>query len=189
MARLIESLATTTALAELFSDESVLQALLDFEVALARAEARLGTVPHAAAESIAAVAKVEAFDIASLSHDMLRAGTVGVPLAKALTGRVREKDAEAARYVHYGATSQDVSDTALILLLKRAQPLIEGDLARAEQALRTLSDQHQGTTMVGRTLLQAAPPITLGLKAAGWLAALHRGRKRFTENFAQALVV
>jgi len=91
--------------------------------------------------------------------------------------------------VHYGATSQDVSDTALILLLKRAQPLIDSDLARAEQALRKLSEQYQRTTMVGRTLLQAAPPITMGLKAAGWLAALYRGRKRLTESFAEALVL
>jgi 3-carboxy-cis,cis-muconate cycloisomerase len=189
MARLIESLATTTALAELFSDESVLQALLDFEVALARAEARLGTVPHAAAESIAAVAKVEAFDIASLSHDMLRAGTVGVPLAKALTGRVREKDAEAARYVHWGATSQDVADTALILLLKRAQPILAEDISRLELALAKLSDDHKNTVMLGRTLMQGAPPITFGLKAAGWLGAVYRCKRRLDSSFAEALIL
>lgn len=189
MARLIESLATTAPLAELFSDQSVLQALLDFEVALARAEARAGIVPHAAAESIAAAAKAEAFDVAALSHDMLRAGTVGVPLAKALTERVREKNTEAARYVHWGATSQDVADTALVLLLKRAQPILAGDISRLEQALGKLSDEHKKSVMLGRTLMQGAPPVTFGLKAAGWLAAVHRSRKRLDSSFAELLIV
>ena len=98
MPRLIESLATTDSLAELFSDQSVLQALLNFEVALARAEARVGIVPHAAAESIAKAAKAEAFDVAALSRDMLRGGAAAIPLAKALTERVRANDAEAARF-------------------------------------------------------------------------------------------
>jgi 3-carboxy-cis,cis-muconate cycloisomerase len=187
--RLIDSLASTEPLAEAFSDRSILQAMLDFEVALARVEARLGIIPRAAAESIAAAANPDAFDMAALSRNTLRAGTYGIPLSNALTEIVRSKDTDAAGFVHYGATSQDVSDTALILLLKRAQPLIESDLARAEQALRKLSEQHSRTTMVGRTLLQAAPPITLGLKAAGWLAALNRGRRRFTESFVQALVL
>ena len=187
--RLIDSLASTEPLAEVFSDRSILQAMLGFEVALARAESRLGIIPQAAAESIAAAANPDAFDMAALSRNTLRAGTYGIPLSKALTEIVKSKDAAAAGFVHYGATSQDVSDTALILLLKRAQPLIDSDLARAEQALRKLSEQYQRTTMVGRTLLQAAPPITMGLKAAGWLAALYRGRKRLTESFAEALVL
>jgi 3-carboxy-cis,cis-muconate cycloisomerase len=187
--RLIDSLASTEPLAEIFSDRSILQAMLHFEVGLARVESRLGIIPQAAAESIAAAANPDAFDVAALSRNTLRAGTYGIPLAKALTEIVRSRDASAAGFVHYGATSQDVSDTALILLLKRAQPLIESDLTRAGQALQKLSEQHQHTPMVGRTLLQAAPPITLGLKAAGWQAALHRGRNRLTESFAQALVL
>jgi 3-carboxy-cis,cis-muconate cycloisomerase len=187
--RLIDSLASTEPLAEVFSDRSILQAMLDFEIALARVESRLGIIPQAAAEAIAAAANPDAFDMAALSRNTLRAGTPGIPLSKALTEIVKSKDAAAAGFVHYGATSQDVSDTALILLLKRAQPIIETDLVRAEQGLRRLSEQHQRTTMVGRTLLQAAPPITMGLKVAGWLAALHRGRERFTESFAEALIL
>jgi 3-carboxy-cis,cis-muconate cycloisomerase len=187
--RLIDSLASTEPLAEIFSDRSILQAMLDFEIALACVESRLGIIPQAAFEAIAAAANPDVFDMAALSRNTLRAGTYGIPLSKALAEVVRAKDASAAGFVHYGATSQDVSDTALILLLKRAQPLIESDLARAQQALRILSDQHQRTMMVGRTLLQAAPPITMGLKAAGWLAAVHRGRTRFSESFAQALVI
>jgi 3-carboxy-cis,cis-muconate cycloisomerase len=187
--RLIDSLASTEPLGEIFSDHSILQAMLDFETALARVESRLGIIPQAAAEAIAGAANPDAFDIATLSRNTLRAGTPGIPLSKALTEIVKSKDATAAGFVHYGATSQDVSDTALILLLKRAQPVIESDLVRAEQALRRLSEQHRHTTMVGRTLLQAAPPVTLGLKVAGWLAALQRGRERLTESFAEALVL
>ncbi len=189
MACLIESLATTDQLAELFSDQSVLQALLDFEVALARAEARVGIVPYAAAESIAAAAKAEAFDVAALSHDMLRAGTAGVPLAKALTERVRAKDADAARYVHWGATSQDVADTALILLLKRAQIILLSDISKLEESLARLSEEHRNTVMLGRTLMQGAPPITFGLKAAGWLGAVRRSKGRLDSSFAEVLIV
>jgi 3-carboxy-cis,cis-muconate cycloisomerase len=187
--RLIDSLASTEPVAEIFSDRSILQAMLDFEVALGRAEARLGIIPQAAAEAIATAASPDAFDLAALSRDTLRAGTPGIPLAKRLTEIVQARDTAAAGFVHYGATSQDVADTALILLLKQVQAHIEGDLARAEVALRNLSEQHRHTVMLGRTLLQAAPPVTLGLKAAGWLAAIHRGKKKLRESFAEALVI
>ncbi len=188
-ALLINSLATTGPLAGLFADESVLQAMLDFEVALARAEGRLGIVPQETAEAIQKAAKVKAFDIPSLAHDALRAGTPGIPLVNALTERVRTIDSAAARFVHWGATSQDIADTALTLLLKRAQPILTADLARLEDALRLLSEQHRHTVMLGRTLLQPAPPVTLGLKAAGWLGAIRRSRERLAAAFADALVV
>jgi len=188
-ARLIESLATTEPLAELFSDQSVLQAMLDFEVALARAEARVEVVPQTAAEHIAAVAMADNFDMASLAHAMLRAGTAAIPVVKALTEKVRARHPEAARYVHWGATSQDVADTALILLLKRARPLLYDDVARLETALAELSDQHKNTVMLGRTLMQAAPPVTFGLKAAGWFAAIRRSRARIDAAFAESLIV
>jgi len=188
-ARLIESLATTEPLAELFSDQSVLQAMLDFELALARAEAQLGIIPKAAASGIAAAAKAEQFDVAALAHETLRGGTPGIPLAKALTEKVRAKDPDAARFVHWGATSQDVADTALILLLKRAQPILGNDLSRLETALRKLSEQHQDSVMLGRTLMQPAPPVTFGLKVAGWLGAVSRNRERLDAAFSQALLV
>jgi 3-carboxy-cis,cis-muconate cycloisomerase len=147
--RLIDSLATTEQLAEVFSDRSVLRAMLEFEVALARVGARLKIIPQAASEVIATVAVPAAFDIAALSRYTLRAGTPGIPLAKALTQRVHAKDPTAAGFVHWGATSQDVADTALILLLKRAQPLLASDLARIEQALDRLAELHQDTIMLG----------------------------------------
>jgi len=188
-ARLIESLATTEAFAELFSDASVLQAMLDFEVGLARAEARVGMVPKTAAEAIAAAAKVESFDAAQLARDGLIAGALPIPLVKALTEKVRQHDPAAAGFVHWGATSQDVADTALMLLLKRAQPVLESDLSRLESALQNLAETHARTVMLGRTLLQSAPPTTFGLKAAGWLGSIRRCRLRLSSAFAEALVV
>ena len=188
-ARLIESLVTTEALAEVFSDHSVLQAMLDFEVALARAEARVGVVPQAALEPIAAAAKADNFDMAALARAMLRAATAAIPVVKELTAKVRAKNAEAARYVHWGATSQDVADTALILLLKKAQPLLAHDISRLESALTKLSEQHKNTVMLGRTLLQAAPPVTFGLKAAGWCAAIGRSRARLERASREAFLV
>ena len=104
-ARLMESLATTGPLADLFSDQSVLQAMLDFESALARAEARVGVIPRSAAATIRKAAKADDFDIAALAKDTLRAGTPGIPLAKALTERVHFLSPEVVRYVHWGAIS------------------------------------------------------------------------------------
>jgi 3-carboxy-cis,cis-muconate cycloisomerase len=187
--RLIESLASTEPLAKLFTDESILRAMLDFEAALAKVESRLGIIPASAAKSIAAAANPEAFDVAELSRKSLRAGTPSIPLVKTLTGLVQAKDESAAAFVHWGATSQDVSDTALILLLKQAQPLIEADLGRCEKALGALSDHHKNSVMLGRTLLQPGPPTTFGLKAAGWLGAVRRGRERLSHAFAEALLL
>jgi len=187
--RLIDSLATTQPLAELFSDESVLQAMLDFEAALARAEASSGIIPGAAAEAIAASAKPGNFDTASLAQASLRAGTPAIPLVKALTEHVRKTNPEAARFVHWGATSQDVADTAMSLLLRRAEKILAEDLSRIEQALLRLADQHKTTVMLGRTLLQPAPPITFGLKAAGWLGAIARGKKDLRAAFRSAAIL
>ena len=187
--RLIDSLATTEALAEVFSDQSVLEAMLYFEVALARAEAKVGIVPQAAADAIAAAAKAGEFDVAALARATQRAGTPGIPIAKALTERVRANNPEAARFVHWGATSQDVADTALVLLLKRAAPILIGDLTRAEKALERLSEQHKDAVMLGRTLAQAAPPITFGLKAAGWFGAIRRNRSKLGSCFAELMIV
>jgi 3-carboxy-cis,cis-muconate cycloisomerase len=187
--RLIESLATTEPLAALFEDASVLAAMLRFEAALARAEAAAGIIPASAAEAIARCADVDGFDGAVLAREAQRAGTVAIPLIKELTERVRSVDADAARYVHWGATSQDVVDTALVLLLARAHALLETDHRRLVQGLAALSEEHRDTVLLGRTLLQAAPPVTLGLKAAGWAAAANRGWRRVTAAYDEALVV
>jgi len=135
-ARLIESLGATEPLAEIFSDLSVLQAMLDFEVALARAEAQLRIIPQSAARAIARAARAETFDGAALARETLRAGTPGIPLVNALRKKVQQEDALAANYVHWGATSQDVADTALILLLKKSAAIFDAELARIDKALR-----------------------------------------------------
>ncbi len=187
--RLIESLATTEAFAELFSDASVLQAMLDFEVGLARSQARVGIIPTAAADTIAVSAKPEDFDPVQLAKDGLLAGALPIPFVKALTERVRASDAAAAGFVHWGATSQDVADTELVLLLKKARTLLESDLSQLEDALTRLAESHAHTLMLGRTLLQAAPPITFGLKAAGWLGSIRRSRARLSSAFGEALIL
>ena len=188
-ARLIESLATTEPLADVFSDSSVLQAMLDFEIALARAEVRVGIVPKSAADRISEVARAGEFDVAALSRSIFRAGTAAIPVVKALTEKVRARDRDAAAWVHWGATSQDVVDTALILILKRSRPILGADLQRLHEALVHLSNEHKHTVMLGRTLMQAAPPVTFGLKAADWLGALHRDRKRLETAFDEALIL
>ncbi len=187
--RLIESLTTTESLAEAFSDLSVLQAMLDFEVALARAEAEFEIIPRSAASTIAKAARAEEFDIAALARETLRAGTPGIPVVKALRKKVQRIDAGAADFVHYGATSQDVSDSALVLILRKCGGILDADLNRLEAALQKIAAQYKGTVMLGRTLLQPAPPITLGLKAAGWLGAVRRGRARMSSASSDALVL
>jgi 3-carboxy-cis,cis-muconate cycloisomerase len=187
--RLIESLATTPALAALFSDESVLQAMLEFEAALARTEARHGLIPIKAADAIAAAARPSNFDVSVLADATFRSGTPAIPLVRMLTDQVRKTDSEAARFVHWGATSQDVVDTAMSLLLKRAEPILTADLRRLEKVLAILSERYKHSVMLGRTLLQPAPPVTFGLKAAGWLASVCRGRRRLQKAFCAAAVL
>ena len=184
--RLIESLATTEQFAQVFSDLNVLRAMLDFEVGLARAEARCGVIPSAAAEVIAAGARTEHFSIEQLASAALRAGTPSIPLVRMLTALV---PSAAAGFVHWGATSQDVADTALVLLLKQCRVILERDHARLLAALHRLSEDHSKTVMLGRTLLQPAPPITFGLKAAGWYAAVKRGWARAASRFDETMYV
>lgn len=189
VARLVDSLGSTPGMAALFSDESILGAMLAFEVGLARAEAKLGIIPPAAVAAIEKVAHAELYDASEIAAASLRAGAVPIPFVKALTERVRNSDPAAAGFVHWGATSQDVADTAMILVLKQARDLLRADLMRLETALFQLSERHAGTVMLSRTLLQAAVPTTFGLKVAGWLGAVKRGRARLAGAFEEALVL
>ena len=186
---LSDALATTKALSDIFSDQSALRAMLEFEVALAKVEARLTIIPESAATAIASAADPTLFDVTALVFEASRSGTIVVPFSKALTEIVSRKNADAAGFVHWGTTSQDVSDTALVLLLRRAMQVIVADLNRIESALRALSEQHRNSVMLGRTLMQPATPITFGLKAAGWLGALRRCRIRLEHASGEALVL
>jgi 3-carboxy-cis,cis-muconate cycloisomerase len=187
--RLLDSLGTTDALAEVFSDRSLLGAMLQFEVALARAEAQVGVIPGECIEAIAGAADAGAMDSAAIASRARASGTIAIPFVEMFTGRVRALDARSAGYVHWGATSQDVTDTALVLCLARARPLLERQHEGLVEALRRLSDRHAATVMLGRTLLQPAPPITFGLKVAGWYAACERGWTRVLSAFDEALVL
>ena len=182
-------LATTDALDAVFSDTSIVQAMLDVEAALARAEAKAGVIPKDAAEAIGRAATARDFDAATLVREARASGTIAVPLVAVLTERVRAFNVDAARFVHWGATSQDIVDTALVLLINRASASLAADHARLSSALRTVSDRHAGDVMLGRTLLQPAPPTTFGLKAAGWLAGASRGWSRFKHARHEACVL
>jgi 3-carboxy-cis,cis-muconate cycloisomerase len=149
-------------------DVAWLQAMLDAESALARAQARLGTLPKSAAMAIAAAAFTDRFDLRALALAARETANPVVGLVAALTGVVAEHDPAAAEYVHRGSTSQDVFDTAMMLVAVRALRLIRGDLARVERALAVLAAEHRDTPMAGRTLALHAVPTTFGLKAAGW---------------------
>jgi 3-carboxy-cis,cis-muconate cycloisomerase len=186
---LIDGLATTDALAAVFADASVLQSMLDVEAALARVQGRLGVIPARGAEVIAAAARADGFDSAAIARESRASGTVVIPLVGALTARVRARDEESAKFVHWGATSQDIADTALVLTLKRARLVLGVDRERLAGALRSLSEAHAQTVMLGRTLLQPAPPTTFGLKAAGWYAAVQRSWRRLSAAFDEADVL
>lgn len=127
--------------------------------------------------------------MAALAAATAKAGNPAIPMVKALTAKVAAADSEAARYVHWGATSQDAMDTGLILQLRQVLAGIENDLARLSAALAALAEQHRDTPMVGRTWLQHALPVTFGLKVAGWLDAVERHRMRLSELKPRLLVL
>ena len=170
-------------------DATTLQHMLDFEAALARAEAAAGVIPKAAADSIATACKAEAFEIASLAEAATRSGNLAIPFVKALTARVAEADAEAARYVHWGATSQDVIDTAAMLTLRAGIDALAADLDRTTRAFAALAQKHRNTAVVARTWLQHALPMPFGLKLAEYAAALHRSRLRLKRVRAEKLAL
>lgn len=179
--RLLDPLFTTETMRAVFSDHGRVQAMLDFEAALARAQAKVGLLSAAAAAAIGAQCRAELFDFDALAAEAAPAGNPAIPLVKALTARVASRDAEAAGFVHWGATSQDAMDTGLVLQLRAALAAIAVDLARLSAALATLAEEHARTLLAGRTWLQQGPPVTLGLKAAGALSAVERHRVRLSE--------
>jgi 3-carboxy-cis,cis-muconate cycloisomerase len=159
----------TDELATATSDEAWLRALLDAEVALARAEAEAGVIPAAAAIAIAAAAVPASFDLAAIGRDARAGGNPVIPLVAALAAAVGD---DAAGWVHWGATSQDIMDSAQMLVAARSALLIDASLADLADGCARLAELHGDTVMAGRTLLQQALPVTFGLAAAGWLNAV-----------------
>jgi 3-carboxy-cis,cis-muconate cycloisomerase len=186
---LLDQLFRSPEVEKSFSSRACLQGMLDFEAALARAEARVGVIPTSAAKSIAAKCKAELFDAAAIAQGAKLAGNLAIPLVKALTAQVAASDKDAARYVHWGATSQDAIDTGLVLQLRDALKFIDADLGRVIRALENLAVAHRSTITVGRTWMQQALPTTFGAKVAVWLDALHRSAGRLPETRQRALVL
>jgi 3-carboxy-cis,cis-muconate cycloisomerase len=160
------------------SDGAYLQALLDAEAALTRAQAGLGLAPAEAADAVAAAADAGRFDVRSLADRARGGGNPVIPLVADLTEAVGE---EYGPYVHRGATSQDILDTATMLVATRTLGLVLADLDRAQQALARLAAEHRDTAMSGRTLTQHAVPTTFGLKAAGWRSLVLDARDRVVD--------
>jgi 3-carboxy-cis,cis-muconate cycloisomerase len=179
-ARLLDPLFRGT-IAVLFDDDQRLQRMLDFEAALTRAEARVGVIPVSAAPAIQAKCRAELFNFQVLANAAASAGNLAIPVVQQLTALVARDDTEASRYVHWGATSQDVIDTGLVLQLRDAFDRIEPQLQSFGDTVARLVDRHRETLMAARTLLQQALPTTFGLKAAGWLDATSRHRMRLRE--------
>ena len=175
---LLAPMLSSAAMRGICDDVATLQHMLDFEAALARAEAAVGVIPKAAVAPIGKACKAESFDIAELAEAATRSGNLAIPLVKALTALVAKADAEAARYVHWGATSQDVIDTAAMLTLRAGIDALLADLDRAITGFAALARMHRNTAMVARTWLQHALPMPFGLKLAEYAAALHRSKLR-----------
>jgi 3-carboxy-cis,cis-muconate cycloisomerase len=150
----------------------VLRAILDAEVALAAAQARSGLVPQAAAATIRTVASEVVVDIAQAARRSRSAGNPIIALLGDLRAAVAGADSGAAGFVHLGATSQDILDTALMLVAQRSIRILSGDLDTAVSTLAGLAGRHRSTVMAGRTLTQHSVPTTFGLKAAGWLVGV-----------------
>ena len=179
--------ATRPALADAMGERALVSGVFAFEAALAQAQALEGVIPQEAAAVIANAAAGISVAPEAVAADAARAGALTIPLVKLLIADVRRRDASAAGFVHFGATSQDAMDTALVLQLDRAMELIDADLARLADAAARLADRHRATIMQGRTLLQPATPIAFGQKAAQWLLAACEDRTRVRDAARAAL--
>lgn len=179
--QLFDTYFTAPAMRAIFCDQGRVQGMLDFEAALARAEARVGLIPREAVAPIEAACRAELYDFSALAVAIATAGNSAIPLVKALGKRIAAASPEAERYVHLGATSQDAMDSGLVLQLRAALNLIEADLAALGDALALQAERHADTPLAGRTWLQQATPVTLGMKLAGVLGAVTRHRQRLAE--------
>ena len=174
---LFDALFVPKTLRDAVGGSAWVQAMLDAEAALARAQAAAGVIPEAAAERIGACCDAAAYDVEQIGEEGRRVANPAEPLAR----RLREQAGDAADWVHHGATSQDIVDTAMMLVAKRARTLIVEEADGVATACARLADGHRGTVMAARTLLQQAVPTTFGLKAAGWLVGVAQARNRLAE--------
>lgn len=184
---LFDSFLTTQEMIAVFDDGAVVQAMFRFEEALARAQAAHGMVPESAARAIAAVCKAPLYDIPALVHASRRAGSLAIPLVKELTKTVALYDKDASIFVHFGATSQDVIDTAMVLVTRDAVAKLDAGLRQLTATLLELTERHLDTPILARTLMQPAQVTSFGFKLAGWTAPLVRARAQLRATAARAL--
>jgi len=172
---IFEAFLSSPASLDIFEGPPFVRAMLAFEAALAGAQAEEGLLPTQAADSIRRIcAQAERFDAAAIAHESARAGSVAIPLVKALKQAVRLQAPEALAYVHLGSTSQDVIDSAMAMLTRQAVDLIAADLQTCALALLDLAERHADTPVLARTLMQPGSVTSFGFKAAGWAAPLVR---------------
>jgi 3-carboxy-cis,cis-muconate cycloisomerase len=175
----------TPAMRAIFSDEALAARYVEVEVALAKAQAHVGVIPRAAADAIAANADTRATDLGKLKTET---DVVGYPIV-GVVHQMAKQCGDAGRYVHWGATTQDIMDTASVLQIRDALGLVEADLDAIATALTSLARGHRDTVMAGRTHLQHALPVTFGYKVAVWLAMIERHRQRLEQLKPRVLVV
>jgi 3-carboxy-cis,cis-muconate cycloisomerase len=169
---------------DIFSEEELIARYVEVEVALAAAEARVGVIPKEAAAAIRRSARADAIDVAKLKAET---DLVGYPIV-GVVHQLARQCGDAGRYVHWGATTQDIMDTATVLQIRAALKLVGTDLAALDEALAALADKHRNTVMAGRTHLQHALPVTFGYKAAVWRGMIVRHRQRLEEIRPRVLV-
>ena len=186
---LLTPLISSAAMRAVVDDRAHLQRMLDFEVALARAEAAVAAIPAGCVGPISGACKAERYDLAALGEAAQRAGNIATPLVAALAGEVAKTDAEAARYVHWGASAQDLIDSALMLELRAGIDVLITDLNSAIDGFTALAGRHRRTAAVARTSLQHTLPMPFGLKLAGYAAALARSRERLRRLRKEALAL
>jgi 3-carboxy-cis,cis-muconate cycloisomerase len=187
--RLVSALSASPAVLEAFSDKSVLHQMLRFEAELANCAAKVGLIPKRHAETIAASCNADLYEPADLVPVARRNMTLTVAVVRALTAQVKSRDPEAAAYVHWGATSQDVLDTAMVLQIGGVIPRLLASLHGVVRALAKLAKRHRTTPMLGRTLMQPATPLAFGQKVAGWAWDIDRATRRLEVSFADTQVL
>ncbi|KAB0653881.1 3-carboxy-cis,cis-muconate cycloisomerase [Acinetobacter bohemicus] len=190
MSHLYASLFYQADMTEIFSDHALLKYMIQAEVALAKAQAQVGVIPESAAAIIADVANtqgIQAIDFENLAIATGLAGNIAIPFVKQFTAAVKAVDEDASRYVHWGATSQDILDTACILQARDALDVVEFQLRHAYAASLELAEEYRAEVMIGRTWLQQALPITFGHKGARWASGFKRDLDRLEQMKSRVL--
>jgi len=187
MSSLFDGFLSTSEALEVFGERHFLAAMLQFQAALARAQADVGLIPEPSAQSIIGTCRVELFDVAKIVRESAHAGSVALPLVKLLKETVGLFNSEAVRFVNFGCTSQDAIDTAMALVTRNALSLIRVDIQRLVASLLDLAQKHADTPILARTLMQPASVTSFGLKCTVWAAPLLRSLQRMDSAATNAL--